>query len=145
MRTVSEREHILKEGIESPTTNTGWPAKCKQCGMLFVTAPNSAYLLLITLCQASTALGLFSRSRAITLTASASDRARLDRPESSSFSFTSVFSVKASKNEKLSLKGLTNILGLKTHAFTSYPYQSRFSASCQTLWMVRHRYGLSGG
>ncbi|TNN42245.1 hypothetical protein EYF80_047585 [Liparis tanakae] len=43
---------------------------------------------------ASKALGLFSRRRTITLTASASDRARLDRPDSSSFSFTSVFSVR---------------------------------------------------
>jgi len=46
----------------------------------------------LTLCQASKALGLFSRRRVITLTASASDRVRLDSPKSSSLSFTSVFS-----------------------------------------------------
>lgn len=39
------------------------------------------------------ALGLFSLRRTITLTASASDRVMLDKPDSSSFSFTSVFSV----------------------------------------------------
>lgn len=51
----------------------------------------------LTLCQVSKALGLFSWRRTITLTASVSDRVRLDRPESSSFSFTCVFSVRTNK------------------------------------------------
>lgn len=81
--------------------------------------------------------------RASTLTASASDRTRLDRPESSSFSFSPAFSVEQQVGDAESNHNGNLRLWSTVEVDYLYPFHS--CVSCQILWMVNPPYEQPGG